>query len=251
MRLRRLPLFAVVACLGVGVGVGGCAAAPVSSPPEQTPTPTIEDPSPAVTSAGAVEVPELSRDSLARQARRLTLRVRNLECRGVALGSGFGLTPGLLVTNRHVLAEAFALEVNTWNGRTLRVNGAAVGTLGDLGIVQVQGRLPEVAKFGATPHRDDPVTAVGYPLGGPLTLSRGVAKGKTYDSELGVDVLRVTAHIQHGNSGGPLLDSQGRVVGVVYALETRTGYGLAIPVRTMLQLVQIGGLQEVPPCGAS
>jgi S1-C subfamily serine protease len=246
MRCGWLPFCAVAVTLGVG-----CTAAPASSPPDQTSTPTLEEPSPAVTVAGAVDVPELSRDSIARRAKRLTLRVRNLECRGVAMGSGFGLTPGLLITNRHVLAEALVLEVNTWNGRTLRADGAAVGTLGDLGIVQVRARLPELAEFGPKPRRGDRVTAVGYPLGGPLTLSRGSVVGKVFDHQLGIDVLRMTARIEHGNSGGPLLDSEGRVIAVVYALETKTGYGLAIPVHTMLKLVRIGGLQGVPPCGTS
>jgi serine protease DegQ len=239
-------IFVFVVCL-----VAGCAAAPADAPPAQAPTPTIDDLSPAVTAAEAVPVPTLARDSLAREAKRLTLRVRNIACANLALGSGFGLTPGLLVTNRHVVAEALVLEVNTWNGRTLQVTGAAVGALGDLGVVRVQGRLPEVAVFGPPPRRRDPITAVGYPLGGRLTLSRGVALGTVFDRDLSIDVLRITARIEHGNSGGPLLDSRGRVVGVVYAIERRTGYGLVIPVHAMLQLVEIGGLQDVPPCGSS
>jgi S1-C subfamily serine protease len=242
-------ILVVLACLAAG-----CAAQPVSAPPARNPAvtvPKVEDPSPDVAVAEAVEVPTLAQDSLARQAKRLTLRVRNIECLGIASGSGFGLTPGLLITNRHVVAEALALEVNTWNGRTLSVNGAAVGVFGDLGIVQVHGRLPEVATFGRMPRRGDPVTAVGYPLGGPLTLSPGVVVGRVLDPDLGVKVLRITAHIEPGSSGGPLLDSRGRVVAVVYAVETRTGYGNAIPVRAMVRLVEIGGLQDVPPCGSS
>jgi S1-C subfamily serine protease len=247
---RRTALFGLLV-LSLSAG---CNAAPVAGPEEGDPTvtvPTVTAPSPAVQVAQKAKLPTLARDSLARQAKRLTLRVRNIECTGYALGSGFGLTPGLLITNRHVVAEALALEVNTWDGHSLNVDGAAVGVLGDLGVVRVQGKLPEVAVFGPKPERGDSVMAVGYPLGGPLTLARGVIVGKVFDPALGVDVLRLTARIEHGNSGGPLLDDRGRVIGVIYAKENRTGYGLAIPVQTMLKLVEIGGLTDVPPCGAN
>ena len=230
----------------------GCVATPASPPPNEAPTvsvPQVEEPSSAVASAASSDIPTLRRDSLARYAKRLTLRVRNIECVSGATGSGFGLTDGLLITNRHVLAQAVSLEVDTWDGRSLNVDGAAVGFFGDLGVVHVNGRLPEAADFGPPPTRGDAVMAVGYPLGGPLTLSRGVVLGHAYDPELDINALRVTVHVEHGNSGGPLLDSQGRVVGIVYKLEVRTGYGLAIPVKTMLNLVRLGGLTSVPPCG--
>jgi hypothetical protein len=97
---------------------------------------------------------------------------------------------------------------------------------GRYGWDDVDGGQGEAVRVPPTPRRGDPVTAVGYPLGGPLTLSRGVALGTVLDRDLSIDVLRITARIEHGNSGGPLLDSHGRVVGVVYAIETRTGYGL-------------------------
>jgi S1-C subfamily serine protease len=62
-------------------------------------------------------------------------------------------------------------------------------------------------------------------------------------------VLRLTATVVPGNSGGPVLDSKGRVVAIVYAIETATGFGLAIPVDTMRRLVDAGGYTGVPACG--
>ena len=52
-----------------------------------------------------------------------------------------------------------------------------------------------------------------------------------------VAVLRINARVEHGNSGGPLLDASGRIVGVVYAIERATDYGLAIPVSSLKRLL--------------
>jgi S1-C subfamily serine protease len=71
-------------------------------------------------------------------------------------------------------------------------------------------------------------------------------------SNLGVpgEVMRLTANVQPGNSGGPVLDGRGHVVGIVYAIELATGYGLAIPPDTLRTLTSAGGFQRVPACGS-
>lgn len=248
--MRRLLLALVL----LAVLSSGCAVQ-AADPPEAAPTytaPEVDPVSADVPAAVRVELPQLARDSLARRAKRLTVRVRNIGCRGVGTGSGFALAPDLLVTNRHVIAGADELEVSTWNGRTHQVSAAAVGALGDLGIVRVEGRLPLVGRFGPPPKEDALVTAVGYPLGGPLRLLRGTVVDRLDGGELGVPgaVVRVTAGVRPGNSGGPLLDRRGRIAGIVYAIERRTGFGLAIPVDTLRQLARVGGFETVPPCGS-
>jgi S1-C subfamily serine protease len=239
----------LLALLFAGCGVQ--AAAPPSQEPEID-VPRLIAVSPKVPAAGRVQVPVLARDSAERRARKLAVRVRNTTCEGIGLGSGFALTSNTLITNRHVLAGAEALEVATWDGRSYPVSFAEVGVLGDLGIVQIDGRLPTKGRFGRTPNAGATVTAVGYPLGGELTLSAGSVVDRVDGGDFGVpgDVLRVTAHVLPGNSGGPLLDGSGRVVGIVYAIEIATGFGLAIPIDTMRRLVAAGGLEDVPPCGS-
>ena len=245
---RLLPACALLALLAWGCGVLA------EDPPEAAPTftvPEVEPVSAEVPEAVRIELPQLARDSLARQAKRLTVRVRNVGCAGVGTGSGFALAPDVLVTNRHVLAGANLLEVSTWNGRTFQVSAARVGRLGDLGIAHVEGRLPFVGRFGPPPREGALVTAVGYPGGGPLTLSRGAVVDRVDGAGLGVPgtVVRLTARVRPGNSGGPLLDRRGRVAGIVYAIELKTGFGLAIPVDTLRRLARVGGFEDVPPCG--
>jgi S1-C subfamily serine protease len=129
----------------------GCAVA--DEAPEGAPTYTLPDVAPTsseVSAAERTQLPDLARDSPARQAKRLTVRVRNVGCAGVATGSGFAIARDILITNRHVLAGASLLEVSTWDGRTFEITAAAVGRLGDLGIARVEAAF---RKSGASaPH---------------------------------------------------------------------------------------------------
>jgi S1-C subfamily serine protease len=246
---------ACASLLAVLVLLASSCAVQAEKPPEaasgNTPR-TVEPLSRDVPVAKSAVLPELTRDSVAREAKQLTVRVRNVGCHGISTGSGFALAPDILVTNRHVLAGAEVLEVSTWDGRTFEISAAAVGRLGDLGIARVEGRLPFVGHFGPSPEGRTSVTAVGYPLGGPLRLSRGIVVDRVDGGQLGIPgtVVRVTAPVKPGNSGGPLLRKDGRIGGVVYAFERQTGYGLAIPVDTFRRLVRVGGFEGVPPCGS-
>lgn len=246
--LGRLTL--LLACGAVAAGCGTL----VEAPPRETPArqaPAVTPDLPAAKGIVRVEVPTLNQDSFRRRATQITVRVRNLTCEGVARGSGFAIDKRTLVTNRHVVAGADRLEVNTADGRTLDVSTAQVGVLGDVAFVTVDGTLPVNANLdGRAPEGAD-VAAVGYPLGGPFTITRGVVIDRIagFDFNVPGDILRISAEVQPGNSGGPLLDRRGRVAGVVYAIEIATGLGLAIPMDTVDALIDDGGLEAVPACG--
>ena len=232
--MRRVAGLLVAA--GVVLVLPGC----VAPPPEAGP--------PASLPSGR---PELAAESARQRAAEVTMRVRNRSCDGVATGSGFAVGPRRLVTNRHVVEGAEELQLDTWDGRSVSVAVHRVAYLHDLALIATLEPLPRVALLAA----DDPepgarVTAVGFPLGGPLTQTRG----KVVDRVAGVlgesgKVLRVSTAVTHGNSGGPLLDHAGQVVGVIYAGETRTRYGLAIPVSTLRDLLGDRTRLGVPePC---
>jgi S1-C subfamily serine protease len=246
--MRSLVLLSLTLLLA---GCAGYADAPPGSDTTVT-APALTAVSAGVPDAVRAQIPRLASQSIERHAKQLTVRVRNISCEGIATGSGFALDSDILVTNRHVLAGADRLEVSTWDGRSLNVTFAEVGVLGDLGVVVVDGHLPEVGRFGDPPAAEDSVTAVGYPLGGPLTLSPGTVVDRVDGASLGIEgpVVRLTSQVQPGNSGGPLLDRKGRVVGIVYAIERATGFGLAIPVDTLRGLVRAGGLEDIPACGS-
>jgi S1-C subfamily serine protease len=232
------------------MGCGVQAAAPPREQPTVT-VPSLDQVAADVPQAVRVTVPILASESQGRRARQLTVRVRNIGCDGVAVGSGFPIAKDVLVTNRHVLAGASNLEVSTWDGHSLRVSSAAVGVLGDLGIAVVDGQFPTIGHFGQ-PGPGDAITVVGYPEAQALTLSQGIVVDLIDGMDLGIpgNVMRLTARVEHGNSGGPVLGQNGKIVGVVYAFERSTGFGLAIPTDTLVELARTGGFQDVPPCGS-
>lgn len=149
-------------------------------------------------------------------------------------GSGFVIDPsGIAVTNNHVVTGAATLEVFV-NGRSYNAKTLGVSECSDLAVIQIAGE-----GFTALEWYDDPVEtnlevwALGFPLGDPnYTVTRGIvskaqAGGET--SWASVDsVIEHDARIRPGNSGGPLVDEGGRVVGVNYAGENQFDINLAI-----------------------
>jgi S1-C subfamily serine protease len=206
----------------------------------------------------------LAADAETRRVEMLTLRIRNISCGLAEIGSGFAIDPHTLITNRHVIAGAAALQADTWDGQSidLDVAQAAVGVLVDIGVIHVAQALPVLARQGPEPAVGAPVTAVGYPLGGALTITHGKVlaylNGKSLNSSVAFDgqVMEISAPVKHGNSGGPVLDSQGRVVGVVFAAQPGASYAASsgityvLPLSSIDSLLQRGGGVAVQPCGA-
>jgi S1-C subfamily serine protease len=257
----KLGLFALVALLVVAgaavvLGIG------VAPSPGQVQMPAVATVAPVARDTLKSAPQKLAQDSLRRAAEKLTLRVRNISCQGIATGSGFPIDDHTIITNRHVLAGASVLQLNTWDGTSLDadVDESSTARLVDIGVTKVAATLPAVAELGADPKPGQHVTAVGYPLGGELTLSPGRVIGYLDASKLpsgiafGGKVMQVSSRIKHGNSGGPLLDSKGRVVGVIFAGEPGATdqdfmkLAYAIPLSSVRTLMQAGGEERVTPC---
>jgi S1-C subfamily serine protease len=211
----------------------------------------------------ATEPTRLAADADTRRIEKLTLRIRNISCGEGSVGSGFAVNSHTLITNRHVIAGAAALQADTWDGQTidLDVSQAATGLLVDIGVIHVAQPLPVVALPGPQPRVGTRVTAVGYPLGGALTITHGKVlaylDGNALNPSIAFNgrVMEVSAPVKHGNSGGPLLDSRGRLVGVVFAAEpgatyrSSSGITYVLPLSAIDQLLQQGGGAAVQPCG--
>jgi len=213
----------------------------VDHPPANTAPTTTEPPPPIV----------LRSESMERAARSYTVRVRNRSCEGVGTGSAVLLEEDLLVTNAHVVVGALELGIDTWDGRSTAVAVARTATLADLAIVELVSPVGEPAELSTRRVREgDLVTAAGYPQGGEITFSEGEAVDYHVDRRLGTTeaVLRFEAEVRPGNSGGPLVDADGKVVGVVFGLELDTDLGLAVPVDVIEETLANGELQPVRPC---
>ncbi len=153
---------------------------------------------------------------------------------GVGSGSGFFIDDsGIAVTNNHVVTGAATLEVFVGGDTTKSFNAHVLGVseCNDLAVIQVDG-------IGTTPHFDffdGPITAgtevfaAGFPLGEPqFTLTKGIVAKAAADGDItgtsSIDhTLEHDANLQPGNSGGPLLTSDGQVIGINYAGGARAG----------------------------
>lgn len=190
--------------------------------------------------------------TVAEQLRPAVVNLRGTQGRGGS-GSGVFFTPdGFLLTNHHVVQGQQQVRVRLHDGRELpgRVVGADPWT--DLAVVQAEASDAPYAQFGdsAALRVGQLVVAIGSPYGFESTVTAGVlsALGRTLRSVSGhlVDnVIQTDAALNPGNSGGPLLDGRGRVIGINTAIiQPAQGICFAIPVNAakhiLPQLMQHG-----------
>ena len=187
----------------------------VVAPFEKAPISEIEPPDPALQNSGTVQ--EL-RDSV------LKIRGTAPSCSRALEGSGFVVAPQRVMTNAHVVAGTEDVAVETRNGKlTARVVYFDAAT--DVAILAVPRLRSSPLEFAPEPARSgDSGIVLGYPLDGPYTASAARIRQRTtlngpdiYDaSTVQRDVFTVRGEVRSGNSGGPMVDPQGRVIGVVF-----------------------------------
>ena len=152
-------------------------------------------------------------------------------------GSGFIISPdGYIVTNNHVVEGTQSVSVILEDGTQLPVKIISTDVYADLAILKADGQMPSVATFGNSDnlHPGETVIAIGSPLGDfKNTVTVGVisATGRRLDTGNGYqmeDMLQTDAAINEGNSGGPLVNLAGEVIGINTMIVRGTGLSNAV-----------------------
>jgi serine protease Do len=156
-----------------------------------------------------------------------------------AVGTGFIVDPsGIIVTNYHVAGEADSINVTLSDGRKLTAKLLGGDEKTDLAVLKVDADKPlPYVEFedGKKVRVGQPVMAVGNPFGLGGTVTTGIVSARGRDIESGPfdDYIQTDAAINRGNSGGPLFDMDGKVIGINTAIFSPSGgsigLGFAIP----------------------
>jgi len=163
-----------------------------------------------------------------------------------SLGSGFVIDAGkgLIVTNNHVIADADQIEVNFSDGAKLQATLVGTDTKTDIAVLKVDPAAHKLtaAKFGDSSKMriGDWVMAIGNPFGLGGTVTVGIVSARNRDINSGPydDFLQTDAAINRGNSGGPLFNMEGEVIGINTAIISPTGGSIGIGFSIPSQIAQ-------------
>jgi putative serine protease PepD len=168
-----------------------------------------------------------------------------------ALGSGFVIDDqGHIVTNQHVVDGATSIKVRLWDGKTYDATLVGSDASTDLAVIKVDAPSsvlePLTLADSDSVQVGDTVVAIGSPFGLENTVTSGIVSAlhrqMTSPNNFSIDdSIQTDAAINHGNSGGPLLNSSGQVIGVNAQIESDSGgndgVGFAIPSTTVRSIV--------------
>lgn len=191
-----------------------------------------------------------SQDQLPELVRRIkpsAVAIETFDARGEKLsrGSGFFIDADRVVTNRHVIDNAYRAEVHSYNGSVYAVKGViAVDAEGDLALLRVDAPANQVRYLTldrTSPQEGESIVVIGNPFGLEGSVTNGIVSAVRDIPTFG-RIIQITAPISPGSSGSPVVNMQGQVIGVA-TLQITGGQSVnfAIPSERISQL-QSGSL---------
>lgn len=272
MKKTLAPLFALLACLALAAGPVTAQTAPKSvSPARLTPTVlAVRAVAPAVVSITTAKTVEsrgdpfggLFQDEFFRRFLGPGFEIPDGPRRRTARSLGSGViidgAKGLVLTNNHVIAGAETITAVLQDGRSFEAELLGSDADFDVAVLRLRGgaNLPQAAMGDSGDLLiGEPAIAIGNPYGYGHTVTTGVvsAVGRSLRGEDGAayaDLIQTDAAINPGNSGGPLVNIEGRVIGINMAIRAGAeGIGFAIPVekarRVVAELMDTGKVSPV------
>lgn len=189
-----------------------------------------------------VAIPPLVNTPGIREAATVTSKVIAVGCNGGAeAGSSWPLAAGYLVTNAHVVAGSSSVQVQTPAGGHYAATVVLFDPNRDLAVLYVPGlRITPLTLFDTDPARGTGGAVIGYPGGASERVVAAAVSGTELASGYNIygdavvtrDIEVLAAQVIPGNSGGPIVNDAGQIIGVVFAASTtepNVGYALSIP----------------------
>src|SRR5262245_58086125 len=188
------------------------------------------------------------------RAAKSVVRVTGIACGLGVEGSGWVASPGLVVTNAHVVAGIQAPRVDTAEGKAFVATVVAFDATDDVAVLRVRG-LGLRPLVLTQPERREPIALVGYPQNGPLTRTParlgGTASVLSRDAygrgPVKREMTTIRGAVQPGSSGGPGVDAEGRVQTTVFARRPRETGGYGIPADVVRKVLAQAGKEPVEP----
>ncbi len=206
------------------------------------------DPAPAISGPATPTErpsPDIAANKKVIAAGGSVVRVLSTACGLGIEGSGWVVQPNLIVTNAHVVAGADDTTITTQSGVELDATAVYYQPEDDLALLRVDGKLPTLP-ISSERTVGEAAAVLGYPENGPYTVTPariGETRQTVSENSYGRGPIERTitalgGDVRSGNSGGPLLDPKGRVVGIVFAATTSgpTG-GFAIPAEEVKEAI--------------
>jgi len=183
---------------------------------------------------------------LVRRIKPSAVAIETFDARGQQLsrGSGFFIDSDRVVTNRHVIENAYRAEVHSYNGYVYPVKGVvAVDAEGDIAVLRIEapaGQVRALSLDRTSPQEGESVVVIGNPFGLEGSVTNGIVSAVRDIPTFG-RIIQITAPISPGSSGSPVVNMHGQVIGVA-TLQITGGQSInfAIPSERISQL-QSGG----------
>ncbi len=188
---------------------------------------------------------------LVRRIKPSAVAIETFDARGEQLsrGSGFFIDSDRVVTNRHVIENAYRAEVHSFNGYVYPVKGVvAVDAEGDIAVLRVEapaGQVRSLSLDRTSPQEGESVVVIGNPFGLEGSVTNGIVSAVRDIPTFG-RIIQITAPISPGSSGSPVVNMHGQVIGVA-TLQITGGQSInfAIPSERISQLQPGGPLMSL------
>ena len=160
------------------------------------------------------------------------------------LGSGFAIGKNIIVTNAHVIENERIVMLSAYSGRQYKASVFASDSAADIAVLLVENAAFVPLKPGNENEAKigDDIYTIGAPNSMSYTLTKGVISAKDRRVS-GQTYIQIDAAINHGNSGGPLLNDSGEVLGInTLKMSDAEGIGLAIPIGRVVEYLKSCGV---------